>query len=173
MSGVKLAVRLLFASGVALSACAGTVTARSRVAPAPVLDRSGLERRAFEAVNLAREKAGLPRLASREDLARIARAHSEYQARTGRTGHTGAGGSNPADRALGAGIAYRTLAENVAMNQGYADPVAVALDGWMRSAGHRKNILNPVFTETGVGTAVGADGEVYFTQLFLDPPAVR
>ncbi len=42
----------------------------------------------------------------------------------------------------------------------------------MQSPGHRKNILHPDFTQTGVG--VCRDGSTYyFTQVFLRPAAPR
>jgi hypothetical protein len=52
----------------------------------------------------------------------------------------------------------------------YDDPVEVAVDGWMKSAGHRRNILEPRYRQTGFGVAIAGDGAIYFTQLFLDPP---
>ena len=39
-------------------------------------------------------------------------------------------------------------------------------DGWMRSDGHRKNILNPVYTKTGIGCVV-KDGCIYIVQIFM------
>jgi uncharacterized protein YkwD len=44
----------------------------------------------------------------------------------------------------------------------------IAVSGWMKSKGHRRHILDPVFRETGVGVARGSDGSIYFTQMFLD-----
>ncbi len=47
-------------------------------------------------------------------------------------------------------------------------PVPTAIDGWMKSPGHRDNILRPIFTQTGVG--VWQEGDKYYiTQLFLLP----
>lgn len=58
-----------------------------------------------------------------------------------------------------------SFAENVAYNHYYDDPVKVAVDGWMKSAGHKKNILGD-FEETGVGVAISKEGQFYITQLF-------
>ena len=40
--------------------------------------------------------------------------------------------------------------------------------GWMSSSGHRRNTLNPEFTEIGVGVVADRHGTLYFTQIFLD-----
>ena len=37
----------------------------------------------------------------------------------------------------------------------------------MGSAGHRANILNATFTQSGMGVAVSGSGVYYFTQLFM------
>jgi uncharacterized protein YkwD len=59
------------------------------------------------------------------------------------------------------------IAENIAYNQGYADPGAFAVDRWMISSGHRANILCPEFQASAIGTFVSADGAVYITQIFI------
>ncbi len=132
-------------------------------------DVRAMEREVREAINAIRRKEGLRALAAAPELDRIARAHSEFQARVKLSGHLDADGRGPADRARKNGIRYRALAENVAMNHGYDEPVHVAVDGWMESPGHRRNILDPRFAQTGVGVAVADDGSIYFTQPFLDP----
>jgi uncharacterized protein YkwD len=130
---------------------------------------SELERDTVDAVNRERERHGRPPLRVSSTLTRIARAHSAYQAKVGKLGHKGDHGSLPADRANAGGVSWSVLAENVAMNAGYSDPVATAVRGWMKSAHHRKNIVNPVFEQTGVGIATAEDGTIYFTQMFVDP----
>ncbi len=53
--------------------------------------------------------------------------------------------------------------ENIAY--GYRTPAAV-FQGWMTSAGHRRNIENPSYRVIGVGAAVAADGTPYWAQVF-------
>ena len=55
------------------------------------------------------------------------------------------------------------LGENVAV--GYPTAEAV-MAGWMNSPGHRANILNCAARAMGVGVATGADGRLYWTQVF-------
>jgi uncharacterized protein YkwD len=42
-----------------------------------------------------------------------------------------------------------------------------AFKAWMNSEGHKKNILNPNFTELGVGIAPKGGGSSMYTQLFI------
>ncbi|MBR3289759.1 MAG: hypothetical protein IKI63_03160, partial [Clostridia bacterium] len=63
------------------------------------------------------------------------------------------------------GIDYAYVGENIAY--GYMTPEAV-MEGWMNSEGHRKNILDPSFTDIAVGYDPEGKGWV---QLFLTPPA--
>lgn len=55
--------------------------------------------------------------------------------------------------------------ENVAYNWRYDDPVQAAIDGWMKSPGHKANILGD-YNLTGFGIWVSLEGKYYFTQLF-------
>ena len=67
-----------------------------------------------------------------------------------------------AERLLGMSIGY--VAENCAMNRGYADYAWVAYDGLIHSSGHRKNIL--MMTVCGTGVARSKSGKYYFCQFF-------
>jgi len=54
--------------------------------------------------------------------------------------------------------------ENVAY--GFPGGRSVVNDGWMKSAGHRANILNPRFRLMGIGARKGHDGRWYVAQVF-------
>jgi uncharacterized protein YkwD len=60
------------------------------------------------------------------------------------------------------GIEYTTAGENIAKGQQSPEDV---MNAWMNSDGHRKNILNPDFTEIGVGYVKG--DTTYWTQQFI------
>ena len=47
-----------------------------------------------------------------------------------------------------------------------------AVEGWMESPGHRKNILNPRYDSSGIGVAM-VGGQALATQVFRGPPRVR
>lgn len=53
--------------------------------------------------------------------------------------------------------------ENIAY--GYRTPEAV-FQGWLDSAGHRRNIENPSYKVIGVGAAASSDGTPYWAQVF-------
>ena len=130
-------------------------------------DLAKVERRALAGVNAIRAEHGLDPLEHDAGLAGLARDYSEEMVRRDFFSHTGADGSTLDQRA--SGLSYKFIAENLHKSKGYDDPVPVALDGWMDSPGHRKNILGSRYTHSGVGVAVAEDGNVIFTQLFMLP----
>jgi uncharacterized protein YkwD len=127
---------------------------------------SSLERRAFDLINAERRASGFAPLAWDEELCRMARQHSGEMARQDFFSHEGPDG-DMVDRAHALGIrGWRALGENIAYNQGFDDPAAFAVERWMGSAKHRANILNGMFTRSGLGIARAADGRIFFTQVF-------
>lgn len=60
------------------------------------------------------------------------------------------------------GATYTKAGENIAYGQRSAQEV---VNAWMNSEGHRKNILTPDFTKTGIG-CVSVNGTLYWTQFF-------
>lgn len=132
-------------------------------------DRIVLERDASIAVNEIRREHGLEELRTNETLVRIARGHSEDMARRQYFAHDTPEGLGSKDRAKRQDVSFRRLGENLHRNRGVDDPVRAAVDSWMASRSHRKTILTPEYTETGIGVAVDERGAVYFTQLFLLP----
>jgi uncharacterized protein YkwD len=63
--------------------------------------------------------------------------------------------------------AWKTIGENIAYMKGYEDPAAVAVQKWLESTAHRKNLLGPNWRESAVGVSVAEDGSYYMTQVFL------
>jgi uncharacterized protein YkwD len=120
------------------------------------------EAQVLEIVNRERTANGCGSVAINSDLAEAARLHSQDQGEHTNMSHTGSDGSDFVERARRAGY-NSPIGENVAM--GYATPAAV-MEGWMNSSGHRANILNCNAKAMGVGVATGADGRLYWTQVF-------
>ena len=119
--------------------------------------------------NVERARASCPRLVIHDSLTAAAMAHSEDMASHRKLGHSGSDGRSSSQRALGAGYAYRMIAENVAAGQWDAVQVVQA---WMNSSVHRTNILNCELREIGIGAARSPDDparETYWTQLFGIP----
>ena len=129
---------------------------------------NSFERRAFELINDERRARGQEPLRWDAELMRLARQHSENMARRDFFSHTDPDGLDTADRAAVGGVCgWRAIAENIAYNQGFEDPVGFAVECWMQSPKHRENILRNSFTHAGIGVARAADGRVYFTQVFV------
>ena len=86
--------------------------------------------------------------------------------------HTGADGSTVGDRVQNSGYQYSNAGENIAAGQTTAVDV---VEGWINSPGHRANILNPNYTEIGVGYEYlqNDTGSInynhYWTQVFGTP----
>lgn len=127
------------------------------------------EQRAMGLINAERRKRGERPLAFDSGLTRIARQHSQNMAQQNFFSHVGRDGRDATARAEAVGIRdWRSMGENIAYNyERYPDPVATAVEQWMRSTKHRDNILNGDFTHTGLGIARSADGRLYFTQVFM------
>jgi uncharacterized protein YkwD len=117
----------------------------------PLPDRPAPADALLAAHNVERTARKLPALVTADALARAAWAHADWMSRTGTFSHIGVGGSAPWDRAAAAGYPSRDVSENVAM--GTTD-LAVMMRAWMKSAGHRANVLGPRldFGGAGVGT---------------------
>lgn len=147
-----------------VNAATSAGTNASSVASSAMID----ERRAFDLVNAERRARGERPLMWDAELARMARSHSESMARQNFFNHKGPDGQGLRERSQKNGITgFRALAENLAFNKGFADAASCAVVGWMRSEGHRDNILNDEFTRSGIGIARSADGRIYFTQVFV------
>jgi uncharacterized protein YkwD len=137
-------------------------------------DRAAVARRIVEQTNRFRKEQEAAPLAVNEELAETAQAFAEYMARTDRYGHT-ADGKRPAERAEAQGYEYCLVLENIAYQfrtRGFASKeLADALTrGWKDSPGHRKNMLDPDVTETGVAVAHSDQtGVFYAVQLFGRP----
>jgi uncharacterized protein YkwD len=136
------------------------VPAASQVASAS--DIQSLERAAHDQVNHYRASQGLPALAWSEAIAAQARNHSQAMAQ----GQTGFGHGGFDERVTATRLRFSSAAENVAYNQGYNNPVDVAVNGWIKSPGHKSNMEGD-YNTAGIGVARNAQGEVYFTQVFI------
>jgi uncharacterized protein YkwD len=146
-------MRLALAALIALATCAVAGGTENRLIRTEcdgktcrkVYVGSAWENRVVDIVNRERRSRGLRPLRVSLKLMDSARAWSGQQAQVRRMYHSSG---------LGVG-------ENVAWNQ--KSPEAV-MHAWMNSPGHRRNILNPSYSEIGVG-AVVSNGP-YWTQHF-------
>lgn len=103
--------------------------------------------------NRARKKKGRPKLRLVSSLKRSSQLYAEALSASGVLSHTGTDGSTFDQRIIAQGGNFSTVAENIAQGQTSAKEVHRA---WMRSSGHKRNILNRRFRSVGFGMA-GSD----------------
>lgn len=138
-------------------------------AAAPRQPAAELEKRAFDLVNRRRTATGVRALAWSEPVAAAARRHSFNMQQRGFFAHKDPKHGDTGQRLTAEGIGWRAVAENIYQERGISNPVQAAVEGWMKSHGHRRNILDPIFTHSGMGVSIAADGTHTFTQIFLRP----
>jgi len=101
--------------------------------------------------NRERAQRNMPQLQYDDALEKYAQQHAKYMASRRRLKHS----SLDYD--------YRMRGENIAMGQRTEEEV---LNSWMRSRGHRANILNGRFTHAGFGCAQVEGGDLYWCACF-------
>jgi uncharacterized protein YkwD len=110
-------------------------------------------------LNGVRTDRGLPRLTADARLASAATAYAGDLVAGQYFSHAGRDGSDLLTRIVRSGYppgdAGYALGENLAWGTGPLATPASIMQAWMRSAGHRHNILNPEFREVGIGVAPG------------------
>jgi len=126
---------------------------------------------ALELLQADRARNGLPALELDAELSAVARAHSRDMRDAGFFGHRSPSTGLVGDRLATARYRSTAHAENLARN----DSIAEAQASLMDSVGHRRNLLDPLFTRVGVGLA-RADAESeegraewHLTQVFARP----
>lgn len=137
-----VARRSVLASAFLAAVAALSASAREPSSPQGL---SSAESAVVARTNEARARRGLAPLAVDSGLVSGARRHASWMARNRSLTH-------------GQGVA-----ENIAMGQGSA---AEAVGDWLRSDGHRANMLDGSHTRIGVGMARAADGTAYWCQQF-------
>jgi uncharacterized protein YkwD len=161
-----LAALALLATG---TAGAGEPTAAS--------DPSAVGARLLALVNEARGSArrcgwkrfqAAPPLARSAALDRAAVDHARDMASRSRMEHTGFDGSTPGERATRAGYRWGRIGENVAAGQATPE---LAVASWHESPRHCANLMDPAYTEMGIGFAAvpGSEASTYWAQVLGTP----
>jgi uncharacterized protein YkwD len=131
----------------------------------------------LQRINLARARprrcgnksfAPAPPLQSNSLLRSAAEAHAQDMVSHDYFAHQGHDGSTPAQRVSATGYRYQLIGENIAAGP---ETAAQAADGWLASPAHCENIMEPRFTESGVGYAANTSGtpQIYWVQEFAAP----
>ena len=126
--------------------------------PDPVAASAGDEAAFVAALNQVRAANGLPSFTVNNELSNLARSHAQVMADAGEIFH-----ASP----ISAGFtgSWQKLGENV----GIGANVQVLVDAFVASSGHFANIVDPSFTQIGVGV-VWKDSALYTTHRFLQLP---
>lgn len=119
-------------------------------------------------INQERQNRGLGTLSTQSQLTTAARNHGADMACNSFFSHTGSDGSLPWDRVSALGYSYLAIAENIFAGSSNAQ---TAFTAWMNSPGHRDNMLNPTYTEIGIGYRFWADSPygAYTTAVLANP----
>ena len=152
--------------------CPNAEQAFARVAEALIIQGIDAER--------ARYAPDAPPLRSDPDLVRIARSRSCDMGHGAEFSHDDAQGHFIAGDMVRAQFGpYGIIGENIMEMGGTVQLGRLpfgpeqfareAVEGWMESPGHRKNILNPRYNSSGIGVAM-VGGQAFATQVFRGPP---
>lgn len=124
-----------------------------------------LESEVVKLVNNERRKKGLKDLSINHELTKIAKLKSDDFINNNYFAHNSPTYGSPFDMLKQFGVNYKSAGENIASGQTTANE---AFNTWLGSEGHKQNMLNPSFNQTGVGIAKDKNGRLYWTQLFTE-----
>lgn len=129
----------------------------------PVTDKES-EVEMFTEINTLRNGKGLVKFALDDSLTILAEKDAKEMLVHGYFSHYGINEFSPFDRLEAARIFYTTAGENLAL----ATNTEIAMNGLLKSAAHRKNLLSPDFRKIGIGVMdAGIYGKM-FVQEFTD-----
>jgi uncharacterized protein YkwD len=130
-------------------------------------DLCAIELQVQREVNNARHAAHIPQLNWNETLAMEARRHAKNMANRQFFSHDDPMRGDLSHRLDRSGIEWIRCAENLYSEMGFNDPAKHAVQVWLDSPGHRKNMLDSMFSDTGVGAALQGDGTLLIVQVFI------
>jgi uncharacterized protein YkwD len=128
-------------------------------------------------INGDRTQRNLTPLRENAKLRSAAVAHSSDMVRNGYFAHTAPNGDTFVDRILDARYTTRnqdwSLGENLAWGTGSLGTARGVQSAWMRSSGHRANILKPAYRELGIGIRAGVPADAGVGATFTTDFGVR
>jgi len=144
-----------------------TASPKTTVTSAPVQESvSSVSEEVIKLVNAERAKVNLVALTKNSVLTSSAQKYAQYMADSNFFSHDGKDGSTFITRNKAAGYTnYTWMGENIAAGQGTAQQ---AMNDWMKSPGHKANILHTKAKEIGVGYATNnsSNYKKYWAQEF-------
>lgn len=137
-------------------------TTQSQTSNNPSVNKS-IEQQVLDLVNKERTSNGLSPLTLNAEVSKVAQMKSEDMRDKNYFSHTSPTYGSPFDMLKKFNVKYTYAGENIA--KGQKTPEAV-VNAWMNSEGHRANILNPNYTQMGIGYALKGSTP-YWTQMFI------
>lgn len=129
---------------------------------------AGQELQIMDLGNAIRARRGLTPFAWNDQIAAVAKLHSEDMAKRDFFDHVNPDGKSPFDRMAAGGVRYSSAAENIAA--GYQSAI-YAHEAWMNSIGHRTALLSQ-YTKFGGGVYYSIKEYgiyCYYTENFFTP----
>jgi uncharacterized protein YkwD len=135
-------------------------------APLRASDLQGdVEKQTFKLINAYRDRNGFPPLHWNDKIADIARAHSRDMA-TGDVDFGHGGFDDRVDKLKSLIAGFEGAGENVFYASNSDDIADRAVQGWLHSPHHLRNIRGD-YNFSGIGVWRGKNGDIFFTQIFL------
>ena len=139
------------------------VTAKPSATAGPNVVISADEQKLLNLINVERAKAGVSPLSFDMTLLKISRLKAKDLVDNNYFAHQSPTYGSPFDMMKQFGVSFKSAGENIAGNSSIEN----AVQAWMNSEGHRKNILNPSFNFTGVGIVNSPKYGYVFVQQFI------
>jgi uncharacterized protein YkwD len=114
-------------------------------------DRRQIAAEMLARINGVRRRAGMPALVASPLLDRVSQEHADDMLERSYSAHESLEGAGPSERARAAGYPSG-IGENI-VEQRYS--VNEALEAWLASPPHRRNLLDPDCRELGLGLSLG------------------
>lgn len=136
--------------------------------PAPSTDQQGGElsqdeKKLLDLINAERAKSNLSPLIADPELMKVARIKANDMTKNNYFSHYSPTYGSPFDMMRQFGITFKAAAENIAGNS----TVEGAVSSWMKSEGHRNNIMNSNYNYTGIGISKSNKYGYVFAQMFI------
>lgn len=142
--------------------------------PPPVLNSSRISSLLFEMTNAERKRARLTPYRPMKAMDQIARFHTDHMVNERFFSHVDRQRRGVTERMQKFYPGYLgAVGENIAYYTGKTEEEVASriMKGWMKSKGHRANILHKEFRYMGIHVTRNQKGRYYVTQNFADPVA--
>ncbi|PIC69165.1 hypothetical protein CSV77_15030 [Sporosarcina sp. P16b] len=133
------------------------------VPPKPEPEKPSLAAQAIININIKRQNAKIGNLRADPALNRIASARAEDLAKLGELSHITPTYGTAVEMLEKFDYKWTAYGENI--GAGFHDALEIT-NAWLASPAHKENLLSPIFTHMGAGTAPDSNGKIYWVTLY-------